>query len=69
MLFWSSPWISRALWMNKSLLGEICTFPKHKLSLLALGIAMEIGVVNKAEQYEIHIIPDFGYLCTKYGLG
>ena len=39
------------------------------MSLLALGIAMEIGMVNKAEQYEICIIPHFGYLCTKYGLG
>ena len=55
--------------MNKFLVGEIHTFPKDKGSLLALGVAMEIDVVNKVEQYEIHIIPHFGYLCTKYGLG
>ena len=30
---------------------------------------MEIGMLNKVEQYEIHIIPHFGHLCTKYGLG
>ena len=27
-LFWSSPWVSQALRMNKSLVGEIRIFPK-----------------------------------------
>ena len=33
------------------------------------ALPWKLGGKNKVEQDEIHTISNFGYLCTKYGLG